>query len=56
MIYISHDLVIARKISDKIYVMRKGKIIEKGNSVDIIENPINEYTKSLVKAGIEGDL
>lgn len=48
MIYITHDLNIALKISDKTYIMHKGKIIEKGITSQIFSSPINNYTKSLI--------
>ncbi|WP_026893630.1 ABC transporter ATP-binding protein [Clostridiisalibacter paucivorans] len=52
MLYITHDLFIARKIADIVYVMNKGKIVEYGLASDIFSNPVNSYTKKLVKEGI----
>lgn len=49
MIYVTHDLPVARKIADRIYVMNNGKIIENGVSYEIFSNPLKEYTKKLVK-------
>ena len=46
-LFITHDLLLASKISDNIIVMRNGEIIETNNS--IIENPKNHYTKQLIK-------
>lgn len=48
MIFISHDLGILSKISDKMIVMKEGKILESGNVVDIIFNSKDYYTNSLV--------
>ena len=48
MIFISHDLGILSKISDKMVVMKKGKILERGNIADIILNSKDDYTNSLV--------
>ncbi len=50
MIYITHDLKMAAKISDKIIVMKNARIVESGLTQDIFENPINDYTKKLVRA------
>lgn len=47
-IFITHDLAIARRIADRVIVMRKGKIIEKGSSKKIFSKPENEYTKKLL--------
>lgn len=48
MIFISHDLGILSKISDKMIVMKEGKILESGNVADIIFNSKDDYTNSLV--------
>lgn len=48
-IFISHDISMIKNISDRIIVMKDGKIIESGNCKDIFENPKEEYTKELLK-------
>lgn len=48
MIYITHDLSLARKIADRVYVMYKGEIIEKGSVMEVFNNPKLEYTKKLI--------
>ena len=48
MIFISHDLGILSKISDKMIVMKKGKVLESGNIANIILNSRDDYTNSLV--------
>ncbi len=50
MLFITHDLKIARKISEKIIVMRDGKIIEKGLVNEIFDTPQHSYTKLLVNS------
>lgn len=53
MLYITHDLALAQKIADKIYVMRHGVIIEHGAVGDVFFNPHHDYTKDLLRhAGI----
>jgi cationic peptide transport system ATP-binding protein len=49
-IFISHNLGIVRHISDKIIVMRHGKIIESGRTEVIFNWPKEEYTQKLVHA------
>jgi len=48
MIYITHDLDLARKIADKLYVMHQGEIVEEGPAWEVFENPASEYTKQLI--------
>jgi len=48
MIYISHDIASAHYISNRMIVMNLGRIIETGNSDDIVNNPAHPYTKKLI--------
>ena len=50
MLYITHDIAAARKVSDRIAVMLDGEIIEEGPSDEIIAAPKQAYTKSLLSA------
>lgn len=49
LLYITHDLHLARKVADKVYVMYKGEIVENGVSFEIFESPKHIYTKQLLK-------
>ncbi|HMJ48183.1 MAG TPA: ABC transporter ATP-binding protein, partial [Ferruginibacter sp.] len=49
-IFISHDLSVVHYISDRILVMKEGKIIEQGQADEIYFNPQNEYTQQLIAA------
>lgn len=53
MLYITHDLAVAQKIADRIYVMHQGRIIEQGNTRDVFRNPVESYTKELVQEGMK---
>lgn len=46
--FISHDLNVVGNIADRIVVLYRGKIMEKGNTADIIKNPKHPYTKILL--------
>jgi len=48
MLYITHDLALARKIADRVYVMYKGRIIEHGSVVEVFDSPKESYTSKLV--------
>ena len=47
-IFISHDLALVSEIADRLIVMYKGEIIEKGDAAKIFSNPIENYTKGLL--------
>lgn len=49
-IFISHDLGVVKFMSDRMIVMKEGKIKEIGNADDIYSNPSTDYTKNLIKA------
>lgn len=49
MLYITHDLALAQKIADKVYVMHNGQIIENGPVEDVMQNPKEDYTKLLLR-------
>ena len=49
-IFISHDLSVVKYMSDRILVMRNGKIVELGEADDLYNNPQTEYTKELIAA------
>ncbi|MFA5396618.1 MAG: ATP-binding cassette domain-containing protein [Methanogenium sp.] len=47
-LFISHDLMVVRHMSDSIAVMGQGKIVEIGTPDEIFESPSHPYTKDLV--------
>lgn len=49
-IFISHDLSVVRYISDRIMVMKAGKIVETGPADQVYHNPRETYTQNLVNA------
>jgi ABC-type microcin C transport system duplicated ATPase subunit YejF len=48
--FISHDLSVVKKISDRTVVMKSGRIVEQGQTAEVIGNPKHEYTQSLLNA------
>lgn len=55
-IFISHDLAVVKYMSDRIFVMKDGKIIESGDANEVYLNPKTAYTRQLIDAipkGIE---
>jgi peptide/nickel transport system ATP-binding protein len=55
-IFISHDLAVVKFISDRIAVMKEGKIVEIGYANDIYEHPKEAYTEKLIKSIPNADL
>ena len=49
-IFISHDLSVVRYISDRVAVMKDGKIIETGPVEQVYLSPETEYTKTLIES------
>ncbi|RLD46946.1 MAG: ABC transporter ATP-binding protein [Bacteroidetes bacterium] len=49
-IFISHDLSVVKYMSDRILVMRDGKIEEIGEADELYNNPKTNYTKELIEA------
>ncbi|HDJ6106407.1 TPA: ABC transporter ATP-binding protein [Staphylococcus aureus] len=49
-LFIAHDLSMVKYISDRIVVMHFGKIVEIGPAEEIYQNPLHDYTKSLLSA------
>ena len=47
-LFISHDLRLVSNISDKILIMRNGKIVEQGSNKSIFNSPKENYTKALL--------
>ena len=52
-LFISHNLKIAKRISQKIAVMYRGKIVELAPTDEIFSNPLHPYTKELLSAAID---
>ncbi|AZO29712.1 dipeptide ABC transporter ATP-binding protein [Mesorhizobium sp. M1B.F.Ca.ET.045.04.1.1] len=49
-LFITHDLTVARAISDEVLVMHEGKIVERGRTTDVLDNPRSEAAQALVAA------
>ena len=50
LIYVSHDIKVLSKISDRIIVLKDGNVVEENSTAQILKEPKNEYTKLLIKA------
>lgn len=50
MLFVMHDIGVARKVSDRIAVLHNGMIVENGPADRVISNPQHFYTKLLIDA------
>ncbi len=49
-LFISHDLAPVSSFCSRTYVMYKGKIVEHGDTAQVINHPTDEYTKRLISS------
>ena len=49
-LFITHDLSLARNVCGRLIVMYLGKIVEIGDAEDIVQEPLHPYTQALVAA------
>ena len=49
-LFITHDLALVSSFCDRVAVMKNGKIVEVGDTKEVINNPKDEYTKLLIKS------
>ncbi|MCB9113194.1 MAG: ABC transporter ATP-binding protein [Anaerolineales bacterium] len=47
-IFITHDIGLAYYVSDKVYIMEKGRFVESGSADEVILTPRHDYTKRLL--------
>lgn len=49
-LYITHDLLSARMLSDEVIVLNEGRVVEQGLALDVIRDPQDSYTRTLLNA------
>ena len=50
MLFITHDLNLARRLCHRVAVMKDGRVVEQGPVEEIFRNPKEEYTRRLIEA------
>ena len=51
-IFITHDLGLAKRFCNRLLVISNGEIVEEGNSLEIFKNPKHKITKNLLKSSL----
>ncbi|MDH4944486.1 ATP-binding cassette domain-containing protein [Sulfurimonas sp. C5] len=50
MLFVTHDIASAQSLCEDICVIKLGKLVECGKMTNVVNNPQNEYTKTLIEA------
>ena len=50
MVFITHDLNIVKRIAHRVYVMRRGEVVEEGETAELFAHPKHPYTRALLEA------
>ena len=49
-LFITHNIAVVEYIADQVAVMRAGRIVEQGACADVLQRPVNDYTRTLLAA------
>ena len=50
MVFISHDLILVRQISDSVTVLQHGRVVDQGPTEEVFAAPTSAYTTRLIEA------
>lgn len=49
-VFVSHDIALVSMLCDRIMVMKDGRCVEEGDTLDVIRSPKDEYTRQLIES------
>jgi microcin C transport system ATP-binding protein len=52
-LFITHDLAVMRAMAHRVVVMKSGRIVESGDTLDVLHAPSHPYTQSLLAASMQ---
>lgn len=53
MLFITHDIHLARKVADRVYVLEKGSVVEQGAAFEVFDHPRDHHTHRLLNAAFD---
>jgi len=53
-VIVTHDLAVARLLSHRMLVMRRGRVVESGLTDQVLEDPQHAYSQLLVASILQG--
>ena len=53
MLYVTHDIASVEQLCDTIVVIKNGRLVESGAMQEVLSQPKDEYTKTLIEAGFK---
>ncbi|SFK02963.1 ATP-binding cassette domain-containing protein, partial [Paraburkholderia megapolitana] len=51
-LFITHDLAVMRAMAHRVIVMKSGRIVEAGDTLDVLRTPSHPYTQSLLASSL----
>jgi len=49
-LFITHDLAVMNVLTERIYVMREGVVVETGATREVLARPSHQYTRTLISS------
>jgi peptide/nickel transport system ATP-binding protein len=54
-LFITHDLAVVRQVTDRLYVLHRGEVVESGPTERVLDAPAHDYTKTLIDSTPQSD-
>ncbi len=54
-LFITHDLAVVRQVTERVYVLYRGEVVESGSVDEVLDNPQHAYTARLVSSIPQSD-